>query len=377
MKKTIIFILCVLLLLPCIVSFATSADTQSTTVRYSVSPTVIYMDYDGTRTIQKVETGSTLKEPAHKGMSGYTFLGWKNLATGVYWDFRDTVEDNLELVACYKEEGAQEDSEIQMGEGTFSLDVKAENGVPKVTVTGTDKVKLMELMLQNDSITEEELEDIAEGASMDMVLVIKNGETTISEAVKAAMQNSAEGYTIGQYLDISLFKQLTEDGKVLDNEQMHELPEKVTITIRLPDSLRNTDPNIQRTYCVLRNHEGKTEVLASVYHEATYTLTFQTDRFSEYAIAYRDEKKATGGKGSGTEPATEKATEKVTERPTEKTTERSIEKPTEAPAKDTVSVKAASTGDTTDWMPYIWLLLLSIIAIGATIRSTFRRSSKS
>lgn len=366
MKRFVTILLSMMLLFPCIASIVISADTQSTTVSYSVSPTVIYMDYDGTRTIQKVEAGSTLKEPAHKGMSGYTFLGWKDLNTGDYWDFSSIVEDNLTLVACYSESEESADSEVQLGEGTFSIDVKAENGVSGVSVSA-DKAKLMEQLIQNDSITNGELEDLADGADMDMVLVVKDGENIVSESVKAAMQNSAEGYTIGQYLDISLFKQLTEDGKVLDNEQMHELPEKITITIQIPDSLRNTDPSIQRTYRVLRNHEGKTEVLDSVYHEATYTLIFQTDRFSEYAIAYRDEEKATGGNGSGTE----KVTEQTTEHSSEIETEKPVEKTTEAPAQGTVSAKAASTGDTTDWMPYIWLLLLGTIAIWAAKRSSF------
>ena len=102
MKKIIVCIISSLFLLSCMAPVTALADSQSTTVRYSVPATVIYRDDDGTSTTQKVDVGTKLIEPAPKGKPGYTFSGWKNEKTGQFWDFTQPVTEHLTLTAVYQ-----------------------------------------------------------------------------------------------------------------------------------------------------------------------------------------------------------------------------------------------------------------------------------
>lgn len=338
MKKIRIILICITILFPCLFATHIFADSQSTLIRYTVNPTVIYIDHDGTRTTQKVELGSTLKEPSHKGKTGYTFMGWKNLSTGDFWEFSDTVNDNLTLVACYSQNSKKADSKVQLGEGDFSIEIKIQNGISGVGIS-TDKVELMEMLIQSDTITTEEISQLTEGASMDIVLVVKDGSSTITDTSKTQMQRAADGYTIAQYLDISLYKQMTQNGKQIKNQQLHELSQVLTVTLRIPDRFINTDANIQRTFYVLRNHNGEVEILDSSYNEETHILTFQTDQFSDYAIAYKDVKKA-ANTGADLTNATAKDT-------------------SQNPVSHSASHKtsAAKTGDNTNLSFFITLLV--------------------
>ena len=63
----------------------------------------------------------------------------------------------------------------------------------------------------------------------------------------------------------------------------------------MPDSLKNTDAAKTRTFAVIRVHNGKAELLADLDDNAD-TITIETDRFSTYAVVYKD---TAGGNGDG------------------------------------------------------------------------------
>ena len=62
----------------------------------------------------------------------------------------------------------------------------------------------------------------------------------------------------------------------------------MTVQLTLPDSAINADTSKTRTYEVLRVHEGVVSVIPVTFDADAKTLTFETDRFSAYAIAYKD-----------------------------------------------------------------------------------------
>lgn len=45
-----------------------------------------------------------------------------------------------------------------------------------------------------------------------------------------------------------------------------------------------------RTYKIIRVHEGKADILPATFDTNTHELTFETDRFSAYAVVYKDVK---------------------------------------------------------------------------------------
>ena len=323
MKKIHIFLVSILLLLSCVIPITALADSQSTTVTYSVAATVIYRDYDGTSTTQKVDVGTILKEPKAKGKPGCLFEGWRNEKTGLLWNFAEPVTEHMILTAGYSEFKENADGSVPVGKGKFSVSIKVENHVADVSI-GTSGKDLLNMLIRDGSITSGELEQMADGASMEIVLIVKDGADTVTAASQNLMQQMANGYTIGQYLDISLMKYLTVNGQTGKGQQISQTSGMITVSVKIPDSMINTDKSVERSYIVLRNHEGKVSVLDSEYQADTQTLTFRTNLFSDYAIAYKDVKKSE--------------------------------------QKDTASgtsANAPKTGDTSDWSGYGMMLMLS------------------
>ena len=106
------------------------------------------------------------------------------------------------------------------------------------------------------------------------------------------LQQKQAGYTIGQYIDISLYKYMTVDGVTDNGVQLHSTADKIKIAVQIPENLINKDSKVERTYYIIRYHDGKAEIIEGTYDEKTQTFTFETDKFSDYAIAYKDVKKA-------------------------------------------------------------------------------------
>jgi hypothetical protein len=92
------------------------------------------------------------------------------------------------------------------------------------------------------------------------------------------------------YFDASLFK------RVGDGEQMaiSEPGRPISVTIVIPEEIRNKDILMVRRYRIIRLHEGKTDFMEGTYNGKTAEFTFESDKFSTYAICYKDTpKKAT------------------------------------------------------------------------------------
>ena len=97
-------------------------------------------------------------------------------------------------------------------------------------------------------------------------------------------------------MDASMFKKVGENSPV----SISQLDRKIKVSIVIPENLQNTDSSIQRAYQIIHHHgtEAEAEILTGTYDEKTFTITFETDQFSTYAVAYKDSKK-TSGDGDG------------------------------------------------------------------------------
>ena len=109
-----------------------------------------------------------------------------------------------------------------------------------------------------------------------------------------------------------------------------------------------------RTYKVIRNHTGEVTVLDTVLNEDG-TISFQTDRFSTYALAYADEE------GSGTNPENKPSEGGST--PAEGNTKPSADDNKDSNTKPSVDVKAPQTGDNRSVMMYVIICLVALAAI--------------
>ena len=268
-------------------------------------------------------------------------------------NYKDSVKWTYVIAPAKAEDAPGED--IAIGSGKVKVDVQSEGTVPPATLL-TDKAELLAMLVNSGDITADELVQIANGASVDIVLTVK--EANVSDEVKTAMAQAAKGYTIGQYLDISLFKYMTVKGSQQAGVALHTTKNALTVSVVVPDALINTNSAVNRTYCIVRNHDGAITVLDAAFDAASKTLTFKTDRFSDYAIAYKD----TAVPGSGSNPSSNNSSNDS------ETKKNEVAAPTPAPtpastSKPSTITAMPQTGDTSNPTLYVVLLVASLLGL--------------
>ena len=268
-------------------------------------------------------------------------------------NYTGTVEQTYVIIPAKAEDAPGE--EITIGRGEVKVVVKSEGTVPPATLL-SNKAELLAMMVDSGDITADELAQIADGASVDIALTVK--EANVSAKIKTAMAQAAKGCTIGQYLDISLFKYMTVNGKQQDGVALHTTKNALTISVAVPDALINTNSAVNRTYCIVRNHKGTITVLDAAFDAAGKTLTFKTDRFSDYAIAYKDTAVPSSGSNPGSNNSSNGSETKKNEvaAPTPTPTPASTSKPSTVTAMP-------QTGDTSNPTLYVVLLVASLLGL--------------
>ena len=308
-----------------------------------------------TQTVEKV-----LLDDKELPADSYTVAGNTATAPGSHTltitakgNYTGTVEQTYVIIPAKAESAPGE--EIAIGSGEVKVVVKSEGTVPPATLL-TNKAELLAMLVDSGDITADELAQIADGASVDIALTVK--EANVSAEIKTAMAQAAKGCTIGQYLDISLFKYMTVNGKQQDGVALHTTKDALTISVVVPDALINTNSAVNRTYCVVRNHEGTITVLDAAFDAASKTLTFKTDRFSDYAIAYKD----TAVPSSGSNPSSNNSSNGS------ETKKNEVAAPTPAPtpastSKPSTITAMPQTGDTSNPTLYVVLLVASLLGL--------------
>lgn len=173
------------------------------------------------------------------------------------------------------------------------VDTKIGEGAPKADLASdADQVK------NSVELTKEEEEQVSKGEIVDIYLQIQTKETTATQEEKDIIERAKADYTIGTYIDASLFKKVGSNDPVA----ITELKDKIKVQLVVPEKLRNTDANVVRTYSLIRRHgsEDTAEIVNGTYDSDTFTFTFETDRFSTYAIAYKDTTVNNGNQNNNT-----------------------------------------------------------------------------
>jgi len=180
-----------------------------------------------------------------------------------------------------------------LGQGMITEQLIPEAGAPAVELE-TSKAEVIELLSQSGCLTAQELAQVADGAELKIVFTTSG---SVSADDQAQMRSLANGYTIGSWFDISLYKQLGGGDKVW----LHQVGKPIGLTVQVPENLINTDKNVTRTFRVIRCHDGRAEFLPAQYDDNSKMLSFESDQFSGYAIVYKD---TTKNMGSGQSAAT-------------------------------------------------------------------------
>ncbi|MCM1495582.1 MAG: hypothetical protein NC089_07255 [Bacteroides sp.] len=168
--------------------------------------------------------------------------------------------------------------------GVISQEVKTEGNVPVTNISMTEK-ELIEAVL-----TEADKAQVESGTDIKILLTVEDASGSVSDADKALVASALNGYQLGQYLDISLFK-------IIGNNQNRIVKTQglLRLVITIPDSLKNTKDNEKREFAIIRIHNGAASILNDMDGNVN-TITIDTDRFSTYVIVYQD-KAVSGGDG--------------------------------------------------------------------------------
>lgn len=227
--------------------------------------------------------------------------------------------------------------DVKIGEGTLKVSVSAGQDAPEMSLA-SDKKTLIKMLIQGGNLTADEIVLIEEGATIELALNVEHAEATVSAETRAAMEKTAGEFTIGRYLNITFTKSVNGEKE----SEIHEIKAPIKISFRLSNDLLNTDRKVKREYMVLRNHDGEVTSLPGTFADGI--ITFETDRFSDYAIAWKDTAVSTSGSkkkhrsGSAQQEATAVAAPEVSQ---------------------LVQAQSAPTGDTA---PIEWMLLLAALS---------------
>ncbi len=138
--------------------------------------------------------------------------------------------------------------------------------------------------LKSFIITEEEKQLVESGVDIKIYLQVKDISEIVNSKDKEIINTSISDYQVGDYIDISLFK------KVGDNEavKISNPNGLINITLIIPEHLKSNKASVERSYNIVRVHNGEMTIIDGKYNAQTGEFTFETDKFSTYAIIYKD-----------------------------------------------------------------------------------------
>lgn len=150
-------------------------------------------------------------------------------------------------------------------------------GVPAINIANA-----ADQLLNLAKLSEDENKAVKAGNKTQFVLSA-SGMTPTKEEI-ALIQSVFGNNVIGQYLNLNLTLKIS--GRA--DRQITDLSAPMYIAITIPQNLVNHDSSIERTYRIVRIHDGVATLIDGTYDAATNQFTFATDGFSTYALVYED-----------------------------------------------------------------------------------------
>ena len=149
-------------------------------------------------------------------------------------------------------------------------------------ITAINIASATDQLLKLAKLSEDENKAVKAGNRTQFVLSA-SGMTPTKEEI-ALIQSVLGNNVIGQYLNLNLTLKIS--GRA--DRQITDLSAPMYIAITIPQNLVNHDSSIERTYRIVRIHDGVATLIDGTYDAATNQFTFATDGFSTYALVYED-----------------------------------------------------------------------------------------
>lgn len=127
----------------------------------------------------------------------------------------------------------------------------------------------------SSTLSDDEKISVLSGNPILFNVSITENTATVDSTTKALMQKKM-GYRPLCYFDFFIMKSANGNSQVLDH-----IGSELLVCLPIPESSKKKG----RDYCILRNHNGTIDILSDL-DDNPDTITFRTDKFSEYAVAY-------------------------------------------------------------------------------------------
>ena len=183
--------------------------------------------------------------------------------------------------------GNHGNTESKNSSSSPAVGTQASNNITAEVTYGTDASvwKIMttaDQLLNLAKLSEDENKAVKAGNKTQFVLSASG--TTPTKEEMALIQSVLGNNVIGQYLNLNLTLKIS--GRA--DRQITDLSAPMYIAITIPQNLVNHDSSIERTYRIVRIHDGVATLIDGTYDAATNQFTFATDGFSTYALVYED-----------------------------------------------------------------------------------------
>lgn len=239
-------------------------------------------------------------------------------------------------------------NESEENTGQVKKSVKVVQGAPDTSLT-TSTTKLKSAVLSGD-----ELQAVSNGSKANIELRVRNIDSSVPQGDKELVIANLGDYTVGKYLDITLWKKVGSKSA----SKVSNINSPITVTVTIPEELRNRS----REFVIMRVHEGVVSVLED-QDSATNTVTFMTDRFSTYALAYK-----TVSSSSGAGSSTRNSTISSTTSSTKSSTRSSVDNGSSGLLGNADPVDASpETGDTAPLVPVSITFIMALAGIIVTM----------
>ena len=206
-----------------------------------------------------------------------------------------TVKDgNLEAINEGTEVVYSENKLITVEGGNFNEELSEDIVMPE----GTKSYEVITLdgEFKHVVIEEEKVEEGYFGLSFEREALEEIENEELKETLKEVDKALADKYTAAIYYEI-VYGDLIDNKFVLGTE-ISELKENIEVTLDLPENLAQLKEGYNRVYKVIRVHYNEetkkyeTDIL-DVKEVKDGKVTFETDKFSTYVLAYEDVKAET------------------------------------------------------------------------------------
>ena len=266
---------------------------------YTVTYKVVNGTWDGSSTADKTESVASGASPAivptgMKANSGYTGGSWDTDPSTA------TISADTTFTYTFVADSSGESSDNTNTNTDTSAkvpydDVAISTGYVK-DITGTAAATAesnpfgTKIENNNDLQNVLGIEDADVAQGVNVWLDVQDNSANVPETEKTLVEAASEDYTVGLFLDINLFMKVGNNAAM----KVASTSGKVKASIVIPESLWKSG----RTFEIIRVHDGEATAIPGSYDADSHVFTFETDKFSTYALAYKDTETASSGSSS-------------------------------------------------------------------------------